>query len=321
MDLLTNIFNDIKIHDDNELKEILYNKEVINCKSIDSFTVAEKKLNDKNNKTRENIIGAIINDNIPNEYYIINRWLMLRTRLFKILDELVAYKTYNKIICIHKGGRNNKYDFSIEFIFDDNTKDIFNVEFKFNISEIKQAPQFVSPMKPSQYMTNSYEEYYYDNYLSKLSELSGFILPKKEDYLKEIHNINPKCMMSYQELYYQGCKTSSKFNNNEKAISFYKYSIKISKESISNFINKTDIKIELLSDYLYTTQKNKIYLFYHNGQFILQKKDIDDYKINIMNKNPNKSCYECISKNGYRIKILLRWKNGNGIAFPAFQIS
>jgi len=147
MDLLTNIFNDIKIHDDNELKEILYNKEVINCKSIDSFTVAEKKLNDKNNKTRENIIGAIINDNIHNEYYIINRWLMLRTMLFKILDELVAYKTYNKIICIHKGGRNNKYDFSIEFIFDDNTKDIFNVEFKFNISEINQAPKPVVPVE------------------------------------------------------------------------------------------------------------------------------------------------------------------------------
>ena len=126
---------------------------------------------------------------------------------------------------------------------------------------------------------------------------------------------------SYQELYYQGCKTSSKFNNNEKAISFYKYSKKISKESISNFIDKTDIKIELLSDYLYKTQKNKIYLLYNNGQFILQKIDINDYKINIINKNPNKSRYECISENGKSINILLRWKNGNGIAFPSFQIS
>ena len=28
-----------------------------------------------------------------------------------------------------------------------------------------------------------------------------------------------------------------------------------------------------------------------------------------------------MEKIGYKLKILLRWKNGNGIAFPAFQIS
>ena len=27
------------------------------------------------------------------------------------------------------------------------------------------------------------------------------------------------------------------------------------------------------------------------------------------------------NKQGEKIKILLRWKNGNGIAYPAFQIS
>jgi len=30
--------------------------------------------------------------------------------------------------------------------------------------------------------------------------------------------------------------------------------------------------------------------------------------------------YVATSKSGNKIKILLRWKNGNGIAFPAFQI-
>ena len=170
-------------------------------------------------------------------------------------------------------------------------------------------------------MTNSYEEYYFDNYMLKLTELSGFITPSREDYLKQIHSTAPKCMMSYQELYYKGCNKSSKFTNDENAIKFYEGCKKISNESILKFIDKTDIKIELLSEYLYNTQKNKIYLFYHNEQFILQKIDIDDYKIDSFNKKPNKSRYECISKNGKTINILLRWKNGNGISFPAFQIS
>jgi hypothetical protein len=30
--------------------------------------------------------------------------------------------------------------------------------------------------------------------------------------------------------------------------------------------------------------------------------------------------YVATSESGSKIKILLRWKNGNGIAFPAFQI-
>jgi hypothetical protein len=54
---------------------------------------------------------------------------------------------------------------------------------------------------------------------------------------------------------------------------------------------------------------------------ILQQINIDDYTIDIVVKNSNKYRYECISKNGKKINILLRWKNGNGIAFPAFQIS
>jgi len=34
-----------------------------------------------------------------------------------------------------------------------------------------------------------------------------------------------------------------------------------------------------------------------------------------------KNYYECKTESGYKLKVLLRWKNGNGIAYPAFQIS
>ena len=41
----------------------------INYKSINSFNICEKNLNDKTNKIRENIIISIINNKIPNDYY------------------------------------------------------------------------------------------------------------------------------------------------------------------------------------------------------------------------------------------------------------
>ena len=128
-------------------------------------------------------------------------------------------------------------------------------------------------------------------------------------------------MKNYQELYYNGCKQSSKFTNKDQDIKFYNLAKELSNESIKSFITNTELNIDLLSNYLYNTQKNKIYMLYINNIFILQKIDIDDYKIDKVVKNPNKYRYECVSKNGKKINILLRWKNGNGIAFPAFQIS
>ena len=228
---------------------------------------------------------------------------------------------YINVECINKAGRGHKYDFLIKLFYEDGSNLDFMIELKFNVSTVDNAPQFVSPMKPSQYMNNSYEEYYFDNYLEKLSGMTQLKMPTKEDYLKQIHSSKPKCMKKYQELYYNGCDKSSKYTNKENDINFYKLAKELSSESIKSFITNTELNIDLLSNYLYNTQKNKIYMLYSNNKFILQKINIDDYKINKVVKNPNKYRYECVSITGKIINILLRWKNGNGIAFPAFQIS
>ena len=59
----------------------------------------------------------------------------------------------------------------------------------------------------------------------------------------------------------------------------------------------------------------------YNNSLIKQTINIDDYTLISVIKQPDKYRYECTSKSGKKIKVLLRWKNGNGIAFPAFQIS
>ena len=128
-------------------------------------------------------------------------------------------------------------------------------------------------------------------------------------------------MKEYTKMYYGGCIKSSKCTNKEEDLNFYNFAKELSNESIKSFINNTELNSELLSNYLHTTQKNKIYMLYSNKAFILQKINIDDYTIDKVVKNANKYRYECISKNGNKMNILLRWKNGNGIAFPAFQIS
>jgi hypothetical protein len=282
--------------------------------------------NDNNNKIRENIIYSmpyIDNDYFDDPIYG-SQWLKLKTDFDNKIRSICP--TYHSYTIKHKAGRGHNYDYLITF-FDVDKQKITEekLEFKFNASSIDEAPQFVSPMKPSQYLSNPFEEYYYDNYLTPLLQEFVLPIPDKELYLKSIHNNKPKCMEEAQLLYYQGCKEgckeSSKFTGTEQAIKFYQKCKESSRECIKNFINLTELNSEKLTEYLITSQDKKIYLLYKNNEFHIQTTNSDDYTIVSYSKNPERSRYEAVTKSGKKMKILLRWKNGNGIAYPAFQIS
>jgi hypothetical protein len=298
---------------------IPYNNIHICYSDINAFNVCAKNTNDINNKKRENIIGIIIasinnpNDDINNYYKFSRRWNNIKDAVNDYINnELNIHKNIN---LIHRGGRKYNYDFEIN---DENAT--YNIELKFNIDKVDKAPQFVSPYNPSKYMTKSYEEFYYDNYLPLLTlSRNDLVIPEKNMYLQEINSTTPKSMINYQTIYYNGCKTSSKYTGNSKDIEFYKLANKLSKESINMFISKTELNIEKLNEYLSNTQNNKIYMLYKNGKFYKQIINTNIYKINSYKKNKNK--FVAKTYEGNTINILLRWKNGNGIAFPAFQIS
>jgi hypothetical protein len=126
-------------------------------------------------------------------------------------------------------------------------------------------------------------------------------------------------MKPFQDLYYKGCKRSSQYTGNLFDIAFYESENLFTQESIQLFIQETELNIEMLSSYLRHTQQAKIYMLYSNNEFILERVNPDDYTIESYTKTHN--CYKCITRSGKKMNVLLRWKNGNGIAFPAFQIS
>ena len=307
--------------------------------------------NDKNNKMRETIIGAIINDCIPATYYRTERWRALKTAVDGFLHECFASAAgvsagdqYSRVECIHAAGRGHNYDFTVKFFAHDDDNDdngsatmtavasVCNVEFKFNAAKVSDTPQFVSPMKPSQYLSASYEEYFYDKYLIIIAAAgASAAIPNRADWLKQIHNNAPMCVKELQDKYYAGCANSSQFTNAEDDIAFYELCKKVSTESIRAFISEHDLDIVKLSKYLRESQDGKTYMLFQpaaaaaasgTGPTItLQRIDPADYNIVSCVKNPAKSRYECETQSGKKINVLLRWKNGNGIAFPAFQIS
>ena len=172
--------------------------------SIDVFstTINKKRDNDNNNKLREEIILAVINNTIPDDFYQCNKWSLFKTNVFKYLDNLFNNVGYNKIKCEKKAGRSNNYDFDISIYHNDTLLEEKKVEFKYNAKNISDCPQWVSPMNPSQYLNNNYEEFYYNNYLPSIYQELDITIPDKSVYLLEINKPEPPCMKLIQEKYY-----------------------------------------------------------------------------------------------------------------------
>ena len=245
----------------------------------------------------------------------------------KLIDELYKYIVYlaNKknikviesVQSVIKGGRRYSYDFEILI---NNIQ--FKVEFKFNATELTDPPQFSSPSKPDEYLDCSYDEMFYKDYLSKITGEDK--KPAKEIYLKYVHNNKPvPGMEQFKEKYSCGSiRSKKKYTGKQEDIDFYNLCNKISQDSIRHHISNTNLKIEKLSQYLQETQRDKYYMLYDkvSGTFNCRTMDMNILQIASYIKDPNGYRYIATTKSGRKLNILLRWKNGNGIAYPAFQI-
>jgi hypothetical protein len=312
---------------------------------LSHHAAADRGQNHDNNTIREAIICAIINDRVPAPYYLTERWRALKNAVDGFLVKCGG-NDYSHVECIPKGGRGHHYDFSVVFTYCDawsssssssstppstppppKVTKTFNVEFKFNAAKVSDAPQFVSPMKPSQYLTGNYEEYFYDKYMAKIAAAAGCVAPDRAEWLKQIHGDKPACVKELKDRYRAG---SRKFRSTGLAsdIAFHDLCITLSKESISTFITEHDLDTSKLSEYLIKSQEEKWYMLFQPATvaggvptITLQCVDPADYTIVSCKKNPRLSRYDCVTQSGKKMEVLLRWKNGNGIAFPAFQIS
>ena len=284
---------------------MFYNRCDISPNSIDVFFSFEKSENDSNNGLRESIISAIINNKIPDTFFTCDKWCSLRIQIDSFIEKLksvIDLESFGDLICIPKGGRRFHYDFV--FLFD-KTREI-KIEFKFNAASVHDCPQFVSPGKPTRFMDINYEEWFYDNGLKNIAEYADLDLPDKNEYLKTIHSNQVPVMKVFKSKY-------------DTDITFQKYCKKIDKQTNKEFLEKCVLDIDKLSSYLYESQKDKYFMCYFNGEFFLDCLDHSLFQITECEVHaPN---FICKTKIGYSLEVKLRWKNGNGIQYPAFQIS
>lgn len=307
-----------------------YLGQVITGQSIHVFTSSSivgvgRNKNDENNKLREAIICAIINKDVPESYYKTERWHSLQQAVEEFLGQCDGGdgSGYSMVQCSQTAGRGHHYDFLLTFTANDGAHTEYKVEFKFNVSKISELPQFIQLTKPSEYLSSSYQEFFFDNYLPTIVEAAQFSIepPSREEWLKQVQQDKPRCMLPYKEKY----KGDKQFDTVCK---------EVSAKSIHAFISEQDLDIVKLTTRLLDTQLGKTYMLFKpsNPSKPTRKNTVSrptihieqitpaDCKIVSCVKNPKMSRYECTMLSGKKMNVLLRWKNGNGIANPALQI-
>lgn len=271
----------------------------IDASSINFFhEINKKENNDSSNKIRETILYRLLTNDIPDEWFIIDkRWNDLKVELFKVIKTDV-YKIELK------GGRSNSYDFLLR-----NGDELLKLELKYNADRIDKCPQFLNISAINFIKGDDYASYYYDNYLKAIAKLANIEIPEKGIYMKYIYNSNYDKHPFFRNLY-----------NKDKDIE--KEKKKIVDESIKTYLNEIiELDIDEINKTFIEKEKDKLYLLYKKGRFYTDKIEEDELKVISIDKIKNNNTILLNTESRTKIAMLLRWKNRKGVLYPAWQVS
>jgi hypothetical protein len=281
------------------------------------FSTSTRNENDATNKTREKVLKLICNP--PKEYLedaeFGNFWRLVyeawNDALKKIAEETnVPVYTSTKIKV--KGGRSSHYDADVTYYNETTLVANRKIEFKNGGSNISDLPQFLSLQAKFNLFTVTYDKFWYENYLDKYMACDSGITEEKpslQHYLKNVTSTKYTITPFFAQL-----KIRESFFQKEKNA--------VVNESITDYLTKhgKDIDIKSFSEKVKTTQTDKIYLLWCNGEFCIDKLSVSEMSDMTYHSIRNGNVLEVKSGNTI-YGLLLRWRNHKGILNPAWQIS
>jgi hypothetical protein len=281
------------------------------------FSTSTRGDNDATNKTREKVLKVICNppkEYLDNEQYG-KSWRIVHEEWNNALKKIAAdtdISVYTSTKIKVKGGRKSHYDADVMYYNEKNLVANRKIEFKNGGPNISKVPQFLSLQAKYNIFTETYDKFWYENYLDKYlacdTEITH-VKPSLQVYLKSVtstkYHITPFfAQLKSRELFFKKEKNS------------------VVNTSIRDYLTKygNTINIETFSEKVKATQSEKIYLLWCNGKFCLDR--LSDEEMSGMTYHSIKNGNVLELKTGNTIyRLLLRWRNHKGILNPAWQIS
>lgn len=281
------------------------------------FSTSTRNKNDSTNKVRENVLKIICNP--PKEYFdnaeFGNSWRIVyqawNDSIKKIAEE-TSVPIYNSTQIKVKGGR--KFNYDVDVMYYDGTTLVANrkVEFKNGGYNISDLPQFLSLQVKIGLFNETYDKFWYENYIDKYIACDTGITetkPSLQLYLKNVTSTKYTITPFFAQL-----KAREPFFQEEKNA--------VVNTSIADYLTKhgKELDIKSFSEKVKSTQTDKIYLLWCNGRFYIDKLTESEMSDMTYHSIKNGNVLEVKSRNTI-YRMLLRWRNHKGILNPAWQIS
>lgn len=255
--------------------------------------------NDSDNKKRENFLCILHTLDIP----LAQKWR-------EFLATLCA-TPYDSIDIKKKAGRSTNYDLDIRYMKDGNVVHEVKGEFKHNAKRIDTLPEYLSVATNKPYLSNSYAEYFYDNFIDDICALDPVLVkPDRCVYLRSVYNNNYDINPFFATLY-----------ANENA--YYNEKRAIVQKSIRMYLeeNAKTLNFDALTEDIRSRQRGKVYILWDLENFIADTIREEEMEIVSVEGVKNGNVIVAVSRAGTRHNMLLRWKNHLGVLYPAWQIS
>jgi len=295
----------------------------------------DRALNDANNKAREAAVEFLMgNDQTASQKFtsdpqVGDRWKIVESSLrdaLKSIPESLTSETDLEFSHVkHRGGRSKNFDFDSVYRHRVNLKqNTKSVEFKFGNS-IYDQPQFLSIYAtPAYFITSesqSFAEFFYDNYGSALVSLTNTNLPERPFYLSKIFGTSRSAHPFFTDIHKYKTKNDSNKetlkNISDNAIEAYLKSFENGKNSLDYYSINSLFKNQVTKYFIswsYETMSANVENFTEkdmniNSDFTLKENSRGQYN-SLVFKNLNEN----------KIEALLRWKNHACILGPAWQV-
>jgi hypothetical protein len=293
--------------------------------SIKCFESAKGKgrgLNDANNTLRETIlsqmmlpptpqVAAFMAAELPLSHtaqwrHIYNEWHAALKRVAARCE--VPDPTAMTVR--HKGGRASRSDFEVEFEDAAGRKQCASIEFKFNA-----VPQFINLPASKPLHALAYARFYYDKYLDKVMDMYHIPATEKPAYDVYVRHL-------YGSDYSKHPLFAKLKAAEDAAANKVAPQTPIVKESIAEYLvrvaDTTDCDALTRE---FKSQIQKHFLIYKNGTFHHDMYSEDELTVRRVVRVANNNTLVTESmKDGTFHHLLLRWKNHQGILYPAWQI-
>jgi len=295
---------------------------LLDVQNVELFKSAgqNKSNNAEYNKIRENILANIYN--LDDNYFVDpmygSDWRSLREKFTASISHLCE-QPYSDISIKQLGGMSHNYDFLLSFNNESKkrVKEI-KLEFKHNNSDVKDLVQFLELYDKDvkskfELCEVSYAEFYYDNYLDKYLKcdpnLDGIVKPCKEEYLKNVYDIQYSHPF-FAKLY------EYKTNEMKKKKEIANQSVKEYLELYSN-----GFKFDKITEKIKCSQSEKVFLMWDCENFHTQTLDIENITISGIKKIDNLYFDVSVNNFEYDIRVRLNWGNNNGLANPRWKFT